>query len=135
MAFTVPTFNLVCNVYTGPWLTKVLRLADLECNLAVGRRVQQLGNDYLTFGTEGLEFGLTAFLLVPSGSDIRSQSNGGVQDVIEVPSGSNRWYQCSAWEDMAKGFPNEYRMVAICKIWEAIAPALLAGCVWPVPTP
>jgi hypothetical protein len=135
MAFTVPTFNLTCNVFTGPWLTKSLRIADLGCNLAIGRRAQQLGNDYFIFSVGGAEFGLTAFLLVPAGSDVRSQSNGLVEDIVEVPAGSGRWYQCPAWEDMAKGFANEYRMVALAKIWQALEPTLLAGCIWPVPTP
>lgn len=135
MAYVVPTFNIAVNIFTGPWLTKVLRLPDCPANLAVGKRVQQLGNDYLQIVGQNLEFGLTATLLLPAGTDVRSQSNGTDQDIIEVPSGSGCWYQCTAWEDMALGFDNEYRMAALCKIWEAVSPVLLAGCHWPVPTP
>lgn len=136
MAFTVPRFNITVNVFTGPWLTKTLRVADLAANFAIGRREQQAGNDFINASSFQPESGLTAFLLLPSGSDVRSQSNGGgVQDVIEIPSGSNCWYQCTAWEDMAMGFPNQYRMAAVAKIWEELNPIYYAGCVWPVPTP
>lgn len=136
MAFKLPTFNITVNVYTGPWLSKVLRVADLPANFAIGKRVQQIGNDYVAFFGSQLEFGITAILLVPKGSDVRSQSNGGgVQDIVEIPSGSSCWYQITAWEDMAGGFSNEYRVAAVGKIWEELAPTALAGCNWPSPTP
>ncbi len=135
MAYILPTFNITVEIFTGPWLARVLRVSGVPANLAVGKRVQQPGNDYVTFATAGFEFGITAFLLLPRGTDVRSQSNGANQDIVEVPSGSSCWYQVSAWEDMALGFSNEYRIASVAKIWQGLNPTDLAGCLWPVPTP
>lgn len=136
MPYVLPDFNLAVDIYSGPWLTKELRVEGCAANLAIGKRVQQLGNSYINTGTEGFDFGITAILLLPKGTDVRSTSLGdGFQDVIEIPAGSSCWYQVSAWEDMALGFPNEYRVAAVAKIWERLNPVLFAGCVWPVPCP
>ncbi len=135
MSFTVPTFNLVCNVFTGPWLTKVLRIPDLPCNLALGRRVQtwefiDAQSDYLR---------VCPHLLVPALSDVRDSSTespaGQYYDVIEVPSGSGRWYRVNAVDDVGKGFSNEHRMVGLTKILEWTDPVNYAGAKWPTPIP
>lgn len=132
MAFSVPTFNLKCNVYDGPWVSKVLRIADLECNLALGRRVQQLEQDFFGFGRGAA----SPCLLVPAGSDVRDLSqNIAHPDLIEVPSGSGRWYTVNLVDDVGKGFDNEYRIVAMAKISQSYDTSAYPGLAWPIPMP
>jgi len=131
MAFTVPTFNLLCDIYTGPWLTKALRSSNVPCNLAMGRRVQQAGNDYIA-----LQYGPAApNLLLPAFTDIRDGSCAGEQDIVECPSGSGRWYFVSAVDDVAKGFSNEYRLAAIGKVSDFADHSRFPGVFWPTPIP
>lgn len=131
MSFVVPDFNLVCDVYTGPWLTKVLRISALRCNLAAGRRVQQLANDFWSTPVGAA----VPTLLVPAGSDVRDDANSSGADIIEVPAGTGRWYQVTLVDDSGKGYPNEYRRVAIAKIADRVNPALYPGLHWPTPIP
>lgn len=131
MAFSVPTFNLLCDVYTGPWTGKVLRLADVPCNLALGRRVQQI------YAAEfNAPYGPSApNLLVASLTDIRDQHCGGDSDLVEVPKGTGRWYVVSIVDDVGKGFPNEYRLCGLQKISQATSPGNFPGLHWPTPIP
>ncbi len=134
MAFAVPTFNLVCDIYNGPWSTKTLRSSP-DCNLSLGRRVQQqfLANFSLT-GTGGAA-SLQMDLLLPKGTDLRDGFQGFPNDIIEVPSGSGRWYEMMAWDDVGKGFANEYRLAVISKIGQVINAVAFPGLFWPTPTP
>jgi hypothetical protein len=131
MAFSVPTFNLEANVYTGPWLTKVLRLIALPCNLANGRRGQ------LNFMPEYNFSSLAGVpsLLVPPGSDVRDYSCASGGDVVEVPLGSGRWYLIESVDDVGKGFPNEYRLCVLSKICNFVDSTVYPGLVWPTPIP
>lgn len=131
MSFNVPTFNLFCNVYTGPFTGRVLRIANLPCNLAMGRRVQQPGQDFFGFpdGSAGPS------LLIPALSDVRDDAQSGGADIIEVPAGSGRWYQVNIVDDVGKGFPNEYRLVSMFKACNATSGALFPGLFWPTPMP
>lgn len=132
MAFTVPNFNLKCDVYGGPWLTRSLRIGNLACNLALGRRVQVAG----TLADTGDPAPACPMLLVPALSDIRDFSqNIPATDYVEVPSSSGRWYQVLQVDDVGKGFSNEYRIVAIAKICDTIDPVLYPGLFWPTPMP
>jgi len=135
MGFIVPDFNLTCDVYDGPYDTRALRLAGVECNLAMGRRVQVDFHD-----ATGLGFGAgTAQLLVPAGTDIRevAQLAGGgpPYDIVEVPSGSGRWYVVNSVDDVAKGFPNEYRLAFLAKLSSNSGLANTTGLFWPIPMP
>ena len=131
MAYTVPTFNLTCNVYTGPWLTRVLRTAGLVCNLAIGRRVQQ----QYQVETGTVAGPASPLLLVPAGSDVRDDGNATGADLIECPAGSGRWYGVLIVDDMAKGFSNEYRLVGMTKACQANDAVAWAGLFWPTPIP
>jgi hypothetical protein len=131
MSFTVPNFNLLCNVYDGPWSTKTARLLLLPCNLAMGRRVQQLGPSVL-FAPEGAA---APNLLVPAFSDVRDSSCALFPDLIEVPAATGRWYQVNLVDDVGKGFPNEYRLVSMFKACAAQNPTEYAGLNWPNPIP
>lgn len=134
MAFTVPDFNLPCNIYTGPWLTKVLRLSPM-CNLAWGRRVN---NTNLTGSfVPGGNVTILMTLLLPAGTDVRCamQANPPVLDIIEVPAGSSRWYGVAAVDDIGKGFSNEHRGAVLTPIFPALDPVVFAGSQWPTPMP
>ena len=131
MAFTVPEFPLLANVFTGPYLARVFRLQPV-CNLAFGRRTQQfdVGGDPQGSGLSAL-YGL----LVPALTDIRDLSVGGANDVIECPAGSGCWYGVWGVGDVGKGFPNEYRFVYMTKIYAGLNVVEYAGLVWPTPIP
>jgi hypothetical protein len=131
MAFSVPVFPLVCDVYRGPWVSRALAFST-PANLAFGRRVgfaetelipqlQPLVNIYQ--------------LLLPAVTDVRDFSNAITPDVVEVPAGSGRWYGVGSVDDVGKGFSNEYRLVIITKIYEQLDPAAYPGLFWPVPIP
>lgn len=130
MAFTLPTFNLLCDIYTGPWLTRALRLSAEPCNLAFGRRVQQSSN---IDPFEDLSF-VQPTLLLNAGVDVRSLVNAVEQDVVECPSGSGRWYQVIGVDDIGKGFANEHRAAILQQIFDAINPPAYPF-KWPAPMP
>jgi hypothetical protein len=135
MAFTVPDFNLTCNIFTGPFATRVLRLASV-CNLARGRRVLANAGDYTTLLGQAAG---GAYLLLPAGTDVRDVSQGSAyeypsQDIIEVPAGSGRWYGCIGWEDVGKGYPNEFRIAQLSKLGSYLG-GTFAGSDWPIPGP
>lgn len=131
MAFTIPTFNLMCNVFTVVAGVPTLR-DTIPCNMASGRRVSQL------FGAaeeDGELYGVVPLLLVPMGSDVRDTSCGAEADLIEAPAGTGRWYMVTCVDDMAKGFSNEYRIVSVGKIWGFSGSGIPSLPPWPTPIP
>lgn len=132
MAFNPPDFNLECDIYTGPWLGRALRLT-VECNLAYGRRVQQNFQDF--FG--GTVIGATPVmsLLLPALTDVRSFMISANPDLVEVPRTSGRWYEVITVDDMSKGFPSEYRLAQIGQVSEYSDSINYPGLFWPVPMP
>jgi len=131
LSFSIPEFPLNCGVYTGPWLAKAYR-TDMVCNLAWGKRVSTIATGFAG-ATDLAQTCMT--LLLPAGSDVRDVCCNGVNDIIEVPAGSGRWYQVSVVDDIGKGFPNEHRGAVIVKIAEPLDPTGFAGLFWPTPVP
>lgn len=135
MAFSVPAFPLLCDIYTGPWLSKSLRVDDVPCNLAWSKRV----NTGLTAGSGPSSAAAQSFmtLLLPAATDIRDNAGlvGATGDIVEVPKGSGRWYGVIYVDDLGKGFANEHRGATILKIYEKVNPTEFAGLAWPVPIP
>lgn len=131
MAFTLPDFNLSCDVYTGPWLTKVFRFS-VSCNLAIGKRSAFFSTDWGA-GAPGVHPLPT--LLFPAGTDVRDASCTGTQDIVEVPAGSGRWYQVLGVDDSGKGFANEHRFAHVSKIYEQMNNIVFPGLQWPTPIP
>jgi len=129
VAFTVPQFPLTCDIYDGPWLSKVFRLSS-SCNLGQGRRVQPVE---IFENAVPAQYNVTPQLLLPALTDVRDFSAAPQPDVVEVPSGSNRWYAIWAVDDIGKGFPNEHRFAMLYKIFEGKNPIDFAGCIWPTP--
>jgi len=130
MAFVLPTFNLTAAVYrwNGSGYTFTL---NVECNLALGRRVATIQT---VAGPQTIE-GLTPILLVPPLSDLRDISCMDHMDVVEVPAGSRRWYGVSLVDDIGKGFANEHRCATLFKVgwynpWDTYG-----FTPWPAPIP
>ena len=121
MSFRTPTFNLTANVWrnaSGPPAPPDLVVA---CNLAYGRRVASnqgiadpSGEPFLT-------------LLLPPGSDIRSDKCASSADWVECPAGTGRYYRTLGVDDIGKGFPNEHRAATLV--------ASTAFGTWPQPIP
>lgn len=132
MAFSVPTFPFKCDIFTGPANTRVLRVHDVDCNLAWGRRV----SDGDVFGNQN-EFSAYMTLLLPAGTDVRDMKVGYQEDIVEVPTGSGRLYQVASVDDIGKGFPNEHRAAIIMPGSEAIfgTASNWNGIFWPTPIP
>lgn len=132
MAFTVPDFNLDVDVYTGPWLAKVFRFT-VKGNLALGRRGTVLPD---TEGVDEVIVNGPSYLLLPPGTDVRDLNcNQPSNDIVEVPSGSGRWYRIVFVEDSGKGFANEHRVCSIFKASQHVNATIFAGLFWPTPIP
>jgi hypothetical protein len=126
MAFTIPTFNLVCNVWRGIGHSGAPDIVNLACNLQFGRKPHILDlQENVGINAQGQAM----FLLVPAGSDLRDgMTTSGFRDTVEVPSGTGRFYVVWAVDDVGKGFSNEYRVATISK---STSPVFA----WPEPIP
>ena len=63
-------------------------------------------------------------VMLPRGTDIRDLKAAGGGDLVEVPSGSGRFYNIAFVDDIGLGFPNEHRF------------AMAVGIpTWPIPFP
>lgn len=119
--YTLPTFNLTCNIWTtGAYPPAPKRLSS-ACNLAWGRRIHSdiVQGNYVHMS-----------LLLPALTDIRCQVQLAVSgtDAVEVPAGSGRYYVVLYVDDIGKGFANEHRCAIL------VASPFVNG-VWPTPMP
>lgn len=137
MAFVVPTFNLNMDIFTpqlGTLAPPTVPRLSVLCNLTPGRRVVLAELEAAT--NQGFQGQGAMFALVPAGTDIRdafcAQAAG---DFVQVPAGSNRWYMVVWVDDVAKGFSNEYRLVALEKIGSQLSSNFHVGYQWPTPIP
>lgn len=117
MSFSLPTFNLVCNLFSQAAPPPAPPRISPVCNLAYGRRVSD------QFHAASLMY---AQLLLPSLTDVRSLVTG-QRDIVEVPAGSGRFYLVNTVEDLGKGFANEHRL--------AVIQQTAAFGNWPIPIP
>lgn len=135
MAFTVPSFPLLCDIYDGAiWPVVVPRLTSV-CNLGIGRRATPA---YIGTGqtNDPPVFGSNPSLLLPVGTDIRDKSCGVISDYVEVPAGSGRMYQVWCVDDVGKGFSNEFRYAVLAKVYDDGGPGTpFPGFFWPIPIP
>lgn len=132
MAFTLPSFNLTVNIYSGG--------ATLP---AGGPRVVTTGNlqgGRMQYPVGTMQAVQTApqspanffqhVLLLPRGTDIRTNISGGgvvYSDFVRLPiyetDGRVRWWCVMDMGDVAKGFPNEYRRAFISPLaWPLVFP-------------
>jgi hypothetical protein len=128
MAYVVPNFNLLCNIWDGfnPGFPAPPvgppRLSNQVCALVLGRRV----NVASTGGTGSPGIPLQAMnLLLPALTDIRGPQSAISSSAAECPAGSGRFYGVYFVDDIGKGYANEHRTACILAI---------AGS-WPDPYP
>lgn len=107
MSFTVPSFNLMCKIWTNGAPPPAPARVTSPCNLAWGKRVQA-GQGVGTF--------LFMQLLLPAGTDIRNAQTATGLDWVEVPAGTGRFYRVVAVDDAGKGFVNEHRIAVITAV-------------------
>lgn len=117
VSYTLPDFNLICNLYTNATGIHVAARLSPPCNLAYSRRVQ--------VGTSFSRAQMS--LLVPAGTDIRGPQSASNSDWVEVPAGSGRIYGVQNVDDAGKGFLNEHRVALI--EWSTVFGP------WPTPIP
>lgn len=120
MAFSTPTFNLMCNVWRNGNLTTNPPDVTSSCNLAMGRRGKLYGDG----GTGLLSRETAMYLLLPALTDVRSMQENNAADTVECPAGTGRFYAVVSVDDSGKGFSNEHRVAILA----AIPP-------WPMPIP
>jgi hypothetical protein len=131
MSYVLPNFNLFVNVWRvlGAGGTYAAPDAQFNCNLSPGKRVMM---GIVPVGpNEGV---MCMELLLPSGVDVRSRWNNIERDLVEVPAGSERFYEVIQVDDIGKGFANEHRIAWIFYLnlgAQNFAPPILA----PVPLP
>jgi hypothetical protein len=116
MAFKIPTFNLLCNLYTSRVLPPAVPRLRVRCQLRTPRHTAPAGS----------VSAYPVFLILPALTDVRDLSSGTSADAAEVPAGSGRFYEVLNVDDVAKGFANEYRLCLLIKI---VLPK------WPTPIP
>jgi hypothetical protein len=113
MAFTLPTFNLVCNVWRGGNPTSNPPDVVSFCNLTPNRRV------YFPMIEPAIDARFPVMfltLLLPALTDVRMYNVVTGPDVVEVPAGSHRFYQVQQVDDVGKGFANEHRFALILPV-------------------
>jgi hypothetical protein len=121
MGFSVPNFNLNCNIWHPPATPPGAPSLTEKGNLAWGKRVSSSQGLY----TGDSEPVMT--LLLPPGTDVRGPQNASGPSAVEVPAGSGRFYTVIGVDDIGKGFPNEHRAASIA--WTT------AYGTWPAPIP
>ena len=126
MAFVLPTFNLSVSVWRVLGVGGTYASPDLSvmANLSPGKRVMFQG---LMIGPN--EPIAPMELLLPAFTDIRSRWNNVERDLVEAPSGSNRFYEVTQVDDIGKGFANEHRIAWIqylCLGAQSLTPPVLA---------
>lgn len=121
MGFSVPNFNITCNIWHPANVPPSAPDSTEDCNLAWGKRVSSYQGVISTPNEPIMT------LLLPPATDIRGPQCAGGADVVEVPSGSGRFYTVLGVDDIGKGFANEHRAAMIA--WTTAFGA------WPTPIP
>ena len=129
MVYTLPTFNLSCNIWhmaqplnvNAPYIAPVgAPSVTCQCQLYISpRNTGTIGEYwYKTMSGPGhwSDSGPGTQVRLPALTDVRySMPNSGsyLTDVIECPAGSGRFYVVLSVEDRHKGFINEYRVANV----------------------
>jgi hypothetical protein len=114
MGYSLPQFNLPVKLWRFPNI--VTNPADLTTvgNL-VGSRPDADPIPSVGIGTLAQRQVVASYfsrfmtLLLPKLTDVRPPQATGQGDVLEVPSGTGRYYWVASVDDVGKGFANEHR--------------------------
>lgn len=142
MPFRLPSFNLNVNIWRmGTVVANPPDVVSLG-NLSPGRRVGYSTSQAVTsiaFGANQQNQWVELFnpvmeLLLPGLTDVQTADVAQrVGDCVEVPAGSGRYYFVVGVDDVAKGFPNEYRIAWLIRLTPAMI--TITGNPWVVPFP
>jgi hypothetical protein len=125
MPFRTPNMPLTAGIWgraAGPPPIGVAPRVTTPCQLRF-LKTAQLANSPFWVGRSSV------LLLVPKLTDVRMyDGTSSNEDYVEVPLGSGRWYDVLSVDDVAKGFPNEYRVASLVSL------NVLVG-TWPTPYP
>lgn len=106
MPYTLPNFNLLCNIWHNPAVPPAApTLANVPCQLYLPLKAN---SDVVLSGF--LIYRVIPQCRLPKGTDVRYSPSGANPNILEVPAGSGRNYVVTQVEDAHKGFPNEYRV-------------------------
>lgn len=97
MAYTLPVFNLTCNLWRPPSVTTDPPDDTFDCQLYIPSR----GMLDITPGDDDL-WQPPIYVRAPKGTDIRQD------DILEVDDGDGWYYRVRWIERMHRGFSNEY---------------------------
>lgn len=130
MAFQVPHFPLFAAIWRNGGIGGAYAAPDVvtAANLSPGRRVL-LTQPLIA----GVGSPVPVELLVPARTDIRANWNNAGNDLVEVPSGSKRFYTVVWVDDVGRGFTNEYRLALM--YYSVGGNTTLAGGPFPAPSP
>lgn len=118
----IPQFPLTANIWRSGNATTNPPNVITPAQLHVGVQHRQL------FGlATQCEQSITRFIYTPKGTDIRPFWFN-TPDTVEIPAGSGRYYTCMDVDDVARGFPNEFRIGALFV-------SQTTGFAWPLPIP
>lgn len=104
MGFSLPHFNITCNVWHAANVPPNPPDATFDCNLAFGKRTASY-QGVISSPNEPI----MSLLLAPR-TDLRGPQSATGADVVEVPAGSGRFYDVVGVDDSGKGFTNEHRV-------------------------
>lgn len=74
---------------------------------------------------------LQRMIYLPKRTDVRPDWAAGQGDNIELPAGSGRYYLAVDVDDIARDFPNEFRVAAVIPTNAGVGPVTL----WTMPMP
>jgi hypothetical protein len=133
--FGLPQFDITADVYRLPFIydfNSRVFFDTLPCQL---RLYGPYPRFTLAFAAGNVVSEGQAAVLFPHGTDIRDESCTPAADLLEVPTGSGRWYLVAYVDDVGKGFPNEYRMAIVWKVFGDDGLTFFNFPPWPVPIP
>jgi hypothetical protein len=124
MAKKIPLFPMTANVWRNASAIPGPPDLVVQCQLHVptAGRAAYGSTPTLIAGT------LFRSIYVPKGTDLRPIWPSSLPDVIECPAGTGRFYHVWDLDDVAKGFPNEFRCASVI-VYFGIAGS------WPTPIP
>jgi len=108
-----PTFHLLCDLWEAPTAAPPFTSpplgpdqTDVPCAITPGEIIHDCIQPTITIPYMFVKF--------PAGTDVHWQRGMSPQgDVLEIPPSSGMWYKVYYVFDVAKGFPNEYRMAQV----------------------
>ena len=110
--YTLPTFNLQCDVHTGAMMGVPLGLRfTTVCQLVYGDLDAAITSPYII----NADLGKVMYALFPKGTDIRTTVCGPLvfNDFLILPAGTLRQYQVLHVDDRWRGFTTEHRVACI----------------------